>query len=195
MTTNDVRKIGTIGNSPISVGRFTYGFENISIRQWGEGASLNIGSFCSLALSINIFLGGNHRIDCITTFPFGHIYQDELGGIGILGHPSTRGDVNIGDDVWIGHGVTIMSGITIGSGAVLATNAHVVKDVGPYEIVGGNPAKLLKKRFDDDIIALLMKLRWWDLPVEIIREINKDLCSPPSIDFLKKLLLQHRPEL
>jgi acetyltransferase-like isoleucine patch superfamily enzyme len=77
---NDNIKSGILGKSPISVGRFTYGFDNISIKQWNEGASLNIGAFCSIAMNTTIFLGGNHRTDWITTFPFGHIFQDELGG-------------------------------------------------------------------------------------------------------------------
>ncbi len=76
---NNITKIGMLGESNISVGRFTYGFEGISIRQWNEGAALNIGSFCSIASDITIFLGGNHRADWIITFPFGYVYQDELG--------------------------------------------------------------------------------------------------------------------
>jgi acetyltransferase-like isoleucine patch superfamily enzyme len=185
---NDTTKFGMAGKSPISFGRFTYGGENITVFQFGEGSSLKIGAFCSIASSIKIFLGGNHRIDWITTFPFGHIFQNELGGLGISGHPSTNGDVVVGNDVWIGQGATIMSGITIGSGAVIATNSTVTRDVGPYEIVGGNPAKVIKKRFDEDVIDLLLKLNWWDLPVEKIREVNKTLCSKPSLDLLHELI-------
>ena len=174
--------------SPISIGRFTYGFENISIRQWNEGAALNIGAFCSISSNTTIFLGGNHRTDWITTFPFGHIFQSELGGENIKGHPTTNGDVKIGDDVWIGAGVTIMSGLTIGSGAVLSANAHVIKDVLPYEIVGGNPAKTLKKRFEDETIDLLLELKWWNLPLEVIKEITQDLCSQPTKELLVMLI-------
>jgi len=187
MTAN-VTKVGLIGNSSFSVGRFTYGFNNISVIQYGEGASLKIGAFCSISASVKIFLGGNHRTDWITTFPFGHIYQNELGGADIKGHPATKGDVIIGDDVWIGQGVTIMSGITIGSGAVIAANATVVKNVLPYHIVGGNPAKILKKRFENEIVELLLKLKWWDLPIEIIGQINKILSSPPEKKLLTDLL-------
>jgi acetyltransferase-like isoleucine patch superfamily enzyme len=185
---NDVTRTGVMGESQISVGRFTYGFENISIRQWNEGAALKIGSFCSLANNINIFLGGNHRTDWITTFPFGHIFQDELGGEDILGHPSTKGDVIIGNDVWIGSGVTIMSGIKIGDGAVISANACVVKDVLPYHIVGGNPAKLIKQRFDNEIIDSLLVLKWWDLPVSNIKNISKKLCSKPDNELLLELI-------
>ena len=118
----DVTQHYKIGNSLISVQRFTYGFENIKITQGGEGASLKIGSFCSIATSCKIFLGGNHRTDWITTYPFGHIFLDELNNADIKGHPSTKGDVEIGNDVWIGESVTIMSEVKIGDGAVLAAN-------------------------------------------------------------------------
>ncbi len=185
---NNLTKTGILGASNISVGRFTYGFEGISIRQWNEGAALRIGSFCSIASEITIFLGGNHRTDWITTFPFGYVYQDELGGEKKQGLPSTKGDVNIGSDVWIGHGVTILSGITVGDGAVLSANATVVKNVMPYEIVGGNPAKTLKKRFSDEIIDLLLRLKWLDLQLEDIKNIEKILCSSPDQSLLKKLI-------
>ena len=185
-------RAGRVGNSDITIGRFTYGVENLSIRQWNEGASLKIGAFCSLASAITVFLGGNHRTDWITTFPFGHVFADELGGTQITGHPGTRGDVIVGDDVWIGHGATIMSGVTIGTGAVVAANAVVVKDVAPYDIVGGNPAKVVKKRFSDDIVALLLQLRWWDLPVADITRIAADLSQQPTPALLHELLAQYR---
>ena len=181
-------KTGVIGKSHISVGRFTYGFENLTISQWNEGAALRIGSFCSLANNINIFLGGNHRTDWITTFPFGHIYQDELGGLDIVGHPSTKGDVVIGNDVWIGAGATIMSGIQIGDGAVVSANACVVKDVAPYHIVGGNPAKSIKQRFEDDIVEILLRLKWWDLSLENIKSITQILSSRPNKSTLLELI-------
>lgn len=120
------------------IGRFTYGTENITVH-WGKQAELRIGRYCSIAGNLHIFLGGNHRHDWITTFPFGHIYQDELGGEEIVGHPGTRGDVVIGNDVWIGSDVTIMSGVTIGDGAVIAANAHVTRDVPPLHHCGRQP--------------------------------------------------------
>ena len=135
-----------------------------------------------------VFLGGNHRTDWITTFPFGHIFQSELSGADIIGHPATKGDVVIGSDVWVGHGVTIMSGVTVGDGAVLAANAMVTKDVQPYEIVGGNPAALIRRKFDDSLISLLQELRWWDLPLDAIREINEKLCAEPTEALLLDLI-------
>lgn len=182
----------TIGKSLISVGRFTYGFENILIKQWNEGAPLNIGSFCSIARNIQIFLGGNHRIDWITTFPFGHIFQAELGGENIQGHPTTKGGVNIGNDVWIGQGVTIMSGVSIGDGAVIAINSTIIDDVPPYSIIGGNPAKHIKYRFSDEIINLLLELRWWELSIDQIKKLTFELSQPPSISKLTELIKIYR---
>ena len=177
---------GRVGRSEITIGRFTYGDENLLIKQWDEGASLKIGSFCSIANSVSIFLGGNHRTDWVTTYPFGHIFHDELGRYKIDGHPKTNGNVSIGHDVWLGSRATIMSEITIGSGAVVAADSHVIKDVAPYEVVGGNPAKRIRLRFDDKVIGLLLQLAWWDLPVETIKNIVPNLCALPDEDVLTK---------
>jgi acetyltransferase-like isoleucine patch superfamily enzyme len=182
---------GMIGRSPYEVGRFTYGFEHVQVKQWGEGTSLKIGSFCSIAKNITVFLGGNHRTDWISTFPFGHVYAKEFGGQHIQGHPATRGDVSIGHDVWIGYGATLMSGITVGNGAVIAANATVVKDVASYEIVGGNPARHIKMRFDAEIIELLSQLRWWELSEQSIREIAPQLSEAPTVERLKRLIDQY----
>jgi len=181
-----------VGKSAVSIGRFTYGFERLIVRQWEEGAPLNIGSFCSIAGNVQIFLGGNHRTDWITTFPFGHIFQDDLGGVDIKGHPATNGAVQIGNDVWIAQGATIMSGITIGDGAVIAANSTVVKDVLPYSVVGGNPAHHIKFRFDEEIIDLLLKLKWWDLPTKDIRQLNSDLCAVPDAKKLTEIVKIYR---
>lgn len=188
-------RVGLAGRSAFHAGRFTYGIENIRVQEWGQGTVLKVGAFCSIGYGVQVFLGGNHRIDWITTFPFGHVFPEELGGTDIHGHPATNGDVIIGNDVWIGHGATIMSGITIGDGAVIAANATVVKDVMPYDVVGGNPAKVIKSRFSDDIKALLLKLAWWDLPVDVIKDINKRLSEAPSVEGVKALLRQYRADV
>jgi len=189
---NDVTRAGRLGNSPIIVGRFTYGFENVTVRQWGEGAALRIGAFCAIADSVSVFLGGNHRADWMTTFPFGHVFQDELGGERTAGVPATDGDVVVGNDVWIGSRVTILSGVRVGDGAVLAANANVVKDVEPYTIVGGNPARVVKSRFGKEIVDLLLQLRWWDLPLDQVREISAHLCAPPDAELLRRLVATYR---
>ena len=183
----------TVGRSRVTVGRFTYGHRALKIHQWKEGAALNIGQFCSLGRGINIFLGGNHRTDWITTFPFGHVFTDELGAARMPGHPSSRGDVVIGDDVWIGAGATILSGVTIGAGAVIGAQALVARDVRPYAVVGGNPASERARRFSDEVIAQLLALAWWDLPLAVIREIIPTLSSPPTSETLRHLQDSFRP--
>jgi len=95
----------------------------------------------------------------------------------------------------IGHGTTILFGVTVGDGAVIAANATVVKDVMPYDVVGGNPAKVIKSRFSGEIKALLLQLAWWGLPVEVIRDINKRLSEAPSVEGVKALLRQYRGDV
>lgn len=155
----------------------TYGAEKIQVFQWNEGAKCKIGKYCSIADNVKVFLGGDHMVNWVTTHPF--TYKS-----------TTKGDINIGNDVWISHGVTIMSGVTIGDGAIVAANSHVVKDVEPYTIVGGNPAKYIRHRFEGRIQDLLMELKWWDLPDNIIKSIIPILCSEPDYDKLVSLL-QH----
>jgi acetyltransferase-like isoleucine patch superfamily enzyme len=179
-------RVVVIQKQSVAVGRFTYGIEDIKIKQWGEGAKLRIGSFCSLGSEITFFLGGNHRSDWISTYPFGHIFQEQLSGKPNMGHPSSNGDITLGHDVWVGHGVTFMSGVEIGSGAVIAANSHVTRSVGPYEVFGGNPAKKIKDRFDPETVDLLLELQWWTLPVEQINTLIPSLTSCPSKEDLKK---------
>lgn len=147
-----------------SIGRFTYG--EPLVLEWGEGATLNIGSFCSIAPNVTILLGGNHRGDWVTTFPFNIIFDDFKD---ISGHPATRGNVIIGNDVWIGIDALILSGISIGDGAIIAARSVVTKDVEPYTVVGGNPARKIKTRFSDETIENLLKIKWWDWDIEKIK--------------------------
>ena len=176
----------------MDVGRFTYGHNKIRVRTWSSADRLKIGSFCSIADSVTVNLGGNHRIDWATTFPFGHIFKRRLGGETIVGHPSSNGDVIIGNDVWIGTGVTIMSGVNIEDGAVIAANSHVVSNVKRYAIVGGNPDKHLKFRFDQRIRELLLELSWWELDLAVIREIAPLLSTPPEATTLISLISRFR---
>jgi acetyltransferase-like isoleucine patch superfamily enzyme len=181
-----------IGNSKIEVGDYTYNDTSIAIYQWGEGASLTIGKYCSIGHSVTVFLGGDHRTDWATTYPFGHANRDVFGGEDIVGHPKTNGDVRIGNDVWLGADCKIMSGITIGDGAVIAGSAVVVKDVEPYSIVGGNPAKHLKYRFDPTVVDLLKELSWWNLPAETVKTIIHGLCAAPTEKSIRSLIAQVR---
>ena len=181
-----------LGNSTIIIGAYTYGENHLKVKEWGEGASLIIGKFCSIASDITIFLGGNHCIDWITTYPFGHINFETFGDNKLAGHPYSNGNVVIGNDVWIGSGSTIMSGIQIGDGAVIAANSHVVKDVPAYAVVGGNPSKIINTRFSNEVVDLLLVLRWWDLDEDIINTIKTKLQSSPEVQVLKELVSYYR---
>lgn len=170
----------------MKVGRHTYGHEQITVRSWGEPAELTIGSFCSIADDITVFLGGNHRVDWITTYPFPALADQWETARGIPGHPSTNGDVTIGSDVWIGSKATIMSGVRVGDGAAIAANSCVTRDVPPYGIVGGNPAQLLRHRFDADTVERLLAIRWWEWSDERIAANVKTLCSGDVERFLRE---------
>jgi acetyltransferase-like isoleucine patch superfamily enzyme len=136
-------------------GKYSHGEPTILFES--SGAKLHIGKFCLIADNVQIFLGGNHNINWITTYPFGHINKKTFNLFNGDGYPSTKGNVYIGNDVWIGNNTTIMSGIKIGDGAVIAANSHVVNDVEPYSLVEGNPAKHIKYRFTKEQISIALK--------------------------------------
>lgn len=138
-------------------GNGTYGFPEIF--DWSEGATLKMGAYCSIANGVKIFLGGEHRTDWVTTYPFMEFLPQAKN---IKGHPATKGDVVIGNDVWIAAEAVILSGVTIGDGAVIGTHAVVSKNVAPYSVVVGNPAREVKKRFDEATIEKLLDMKWWD---------------------------------
>jgi len=152
----------------LEIGDYTYGIPRIL--SWDEGTRLKIGKFCSIAGEVIVFLGGNHRTDWVTTYPFSDFVDEWPEAKHMVGHPASKGDVVIGNDVWIGVGAVIMSGVTIGDGAAIAARAVVTRDVEPYCIVGGNPSRLIRKRFDDETIRALLEIRWWDWPVDRIKE-------------------------
>jgi len=159
------------------IGDYSYGTP--IIRWWGEKVVLKIGRFCSIANGVTIFLGGNHRTDWVTTYPFPAEPINRLWpeAKGIKGHPATKGDVVIGNDVWLGAECVILSGVNVGDGAVVTTRAVVTKDVPPYTVVGGNPAQIIAKRFSDEEIEMLIKMQWWDWDVFKIKKHVHLLCS------------------
>jgi chloramphenicol O-acetyltransferase type B len=140
------------------IGKGTYA-SNLQIGDWGEGSTLEIGNFCSIAGGVFIFLGGEHRSDWVTTYPFNVLCDSATN---IKGHPKSKGDVIIGSDVWIGGMSVILSGVKIGDGAVIGARSVVTKDVPPYAIVGGNPSRILRYRFNEKIIEKLLAIKWWD---------------------------------
>jgi len=170
-----------------NIGKWSYGELKILARK--EGASLKIGSFCSFSTEVKIFLGGEHRIDWVTTYPFNKLWKSAKA---FTGHPSTKGDVIIGNDVWVGHAAIILSGVTIGDGAVVGAKAVITKNVPPYGIVAGNPARLIKKRFEEDTIQRLLKIAWWNwedakiekyLPLLLNNDIMKFITEVESQKF------------
>ena len=172
-----------------TVGKGTYGVNNISIHAWNIKHKVHIGNYCSIADNVHIFLGGNHHMYRTTTFPFSNTSnEDNLFGTGEDEFLS-KGDVEIGHDVHIGSNVSIMSGLKIGSGSVISAFAHVNRDVLPYEIVGGNPARHIMFRFDPLIIESLLQLSWWDWPIDKIIKNLSFLLNPPNInsEYLKLL--------
>jgi acetyltransferase-like isoleucine patch superfamily enzyme len=170
--------------SIISVGKHSYGINNIHIINYGDGHNIYIGSFCSIADNIKIYMTVGHRTDWVTTYPFGHINHAIFNTFDGVGHPKSKGDVIIGNDVWIGANVTIMSGVTIGDGAVIANNSHVVKNVEPYSIVGGNPAKIIKYRFSTNQIEKLLQIKWWLWEDSKINDAVPLLCNTNIDDFI-----------
>lgn len=131
---------------------------------------LVIGKFCSIACGARfLFTSANHTMRSLSTYPFPLFYEEwGLDKKNVAEAWDNRGDIIIGNDVWIGYEAVILSGVTIGDGAVIGTRAVVTRDVPPYTIVGGVPARAIRKQFDDDTIAALRRLCWWDWPRERI---------------------------
>ncbi|HJT23091.1 MAG TPA: CatB-related O-acetyltransferase [bacterium] len=160
------------------IGDGTYGFPNIY--QWTDDTGLVVGKYCSIAPEVTFVLGGEHQTDTISTYPFSGTYLKSFkSGI----PPGTKGNIKVGNDVWIGMKALILSGVTIGDGAVIGAGSVVVKDVEPYAIVGGNPAKLIRYRFAKSQVQILLKTRWWDWPFETIIEAQAVLESTDFAEF------------
>jgi acetyltransferase-like isoleucine patch superfamily enzyme len=159
----------------IFFGDFTYG--NPDVLQWDEGTKLNVGKFCSIAGNVKIFLGGNHRSDWISTYPFNSLSKFFPDSVNIKGHPFSKGDVIIGNDVWLADSCVILSGVTIGDGAIVGANSVVSKNIEPYQIYAGNPAKLIKNRFDENDITMLLEMKWWNWEIEHVKSVGNLLCS------------------
>ena len=134
-----------------------------------NGDKLIIGKFCSIACGTKFLMNcGNHTLHSLSTYTFPLFGEEWEHKMNVKDSWDNKGNITIGNDVWIGYEAVILSGVTIGDGAIIGTRAVVTKDVPPYAIVGGSPAKVLKKRFSDDIIEKLLKIKWWNWPVEKI---------------------------
>lgn len=162
-----------------SMGVHSYGLP--IVHDWNEGTTLRIGKYCSIAKNVQIFLGGNHRTDWISTYPFPAFFAAAKG---IENYGFSKGDVIIGSDVWLGRNCTILSGVTIGHGAVVGAASVVTKNVEAYSIVGGNPAKHLHWRFDEPTRKALLETAWWDWPEEDIWQVMDKFCSDDIANFI-----------
>ncbi len=173
-----------VKNPNIIVGDYTYydDFENVenfekNVKYLFDfvGDKLIIGKFCMIASDVKFIMNGaNHMTDSLSTYPFaifGNGWENAMEG---KVYPK-KGNITIGNDVWIGYNATIMAGVTIGDGAIIATNSTVIKDVEPYSVVGGNPAKEIKKRFSKEVITKLLKLQWWNWDIQKITKNIQNL--------------------
>ena len=155
-----------------AIGVGSYGIP--TVHDWQEGTTLSIGAYTSIADDVHIFLGGQHRTDWVASYPFPAFIEEARS---IQNYGGTRGDVRIGNDVWLASGCTILSGVTIGDGAVVAARSVVSRNVEPYSIVAGNPARHIRFRFDQRTCEALLATAWWNWSEEEVRKIAPLLCS------------------
>ena len=188
----------TIQNPNIIVGDFTYfgdvDFEKHVTHHYDfNGDKLIIGKFCQIAAGVEFVMNGaNHQMNAVTTFPF-YIFEGWDQAVPSKSEMPLKGDTVIGNDVWIGQNVTILPGVHINDGAVIGLNSVVASDIPPYTVAVGNPAKEIKKRFDDELIFLMLKLQWWDLSINEINALIPILtCSDLNKvkRFIKNMLME-----
>lgn len=166
----------TVKNPNIIVGDFTYfggtDFEKHVTHHYDFiGDKLIIGKFCQIASGVEFVMNGaNHQINAVSTFPF-YIFEGWEQEMPSLSEMPLKGDTVVGNDVWIGQNAVIMPGVHIHDGAIIGLNSIVASDVAPYAVVAGNPAKEIRKRFDDELISLMLEFRWWDLGIEEINSL------------------------
>lgn len=182
---NETSAINDFDFSLVTVGRYTYG--GIQVYNFNALGKLKIGNFCSIASDVMFVLNADHNLNTISTFPFKAkcLFSKEF-------EAASKGDIVIDDDVWIGYRATVMSGVHVGQGAVIAAGAVVTKDVPAYAIVGGVPAKVIRYRFEKDIIAALMSVDYGLLTDEMVAEHLQELYRPIcDIDSIPKWLPRH----
>ena len=172
---------------PVSVGAFTYFSAPVELVAYAESGQIKIGRFCSIAEGVRIHFGGMHAMHGASTYPLEMLadWMPELNG---PHSTSSKGPVTIGNDVWIGDGASILSGVTVGDGAVIGACAVVSKDVPPYTIVAGNPARVIRKRLADADVDFLQSLQWWSWSTGKLRKFAPYLFGKSDIDALRVAL-------
>ena len=164
------------------IGEWTYG--DPKVVDAGHGSSLKIGRYCSIGGNVTIILGANHRTDWVTAYPLPAAFK---GIEGIEGYVSdSRNSVVIGNDVWIGEGAMILGGVSVGDGAVIGAGAVVSRDVAPYSVVVGNPARETRKRFSEEQIKALLQIAWWNWDDDKVRQAACGLCSKDIDSFISR---------
>ena len=178
-----------IKNPNIIVGEFTYIADNdfeshVTHHYEWNNDKLIIGKFCQIAAGVEFVMNGaNHQMNAVSTFPFYTLEGWDMKTPAAADMPY-KGDTVIGNDVWIGQNAVILPGVHIGDGAIIGLNSVVAGDVPPYTIVAGNPAKKIRKRFDDELIELMLRFKWWDKSIEEINSLIP-LLSSGDLEYVK----------
>ena len=174
----------------IKVGEYTY-FDGQNFQRYVThhydfiGDKLIIGKFCQIGRGVEFIMNGaNHQMNSVSTYPF-YIFKGWEQEPPKKEDLPFKGDTIIGNDVWIGQNVTFLPGVHVGDGCIIGANAVVASDIPPYSVVVGNPAKVIRKRFDDEMIGLLEKLQWWNLPINKIQKIIP-LLSNSDVNYVKE---------
>ena len=180
-----------ITNPQITVGDYTYYDDPVDVYNFEKNVlylfdfiqdKLIIGKFCQIATGVRFIMNGaNHALHGISTYPF-KVFGEAWNEASL--EVVNKGDTIVGNDVWFGHSATIMPGVKIGSGAIIGANSLITKDVEPYTIVGGNPGRVIRKRFDGDTINFLLALNWWDWPIEKITDNIRLISAGENIESL-----------
>ena len=165
----------------VVIGPHSYGLPNVLY--WDYKTKLVIGKYCSISEGTTFLLGGEHRGDWVSTYPFGAFAKAWPSPAALRDHTISKGDITVGHDVWIGHGSVILSGVTIGNGAIIGAGSIVTKDIEDFAVVGGNPARLIKYRFDEATRKRVLDSAWWDWPEEkILANLDLLMDSPKNFN-------------
>lgn len=174
----------------VSIGRHTYGVESDTVVHPTPAAPCRIGSFCCVAEGVRIFCQADHRLDLPSMYPFRSLLTRRYQRCDPSNHNHdafTKGGVEIGHDVWLGFRAVVLSGSTVGTGAVIGAGSVVAGHIPPYAVVVGNPGRIIRKRFPDPLVERLLASRWWDLPDDGIRSLDRELYSGDLEQFLAQV--------